>query len=58
MGFAAEEEVTSAIERMSGTQLGENRLVVEKAAQKDRGGTPRRDQDAQFQRRDFQHSTG
>ncbi|KAM7432977.1 putative ATP-dependent RNA helicase ddx4 [Porites harrisoni] len=51
VGFAAEEEVNIAIEKMNGTVLGNDQLVVEKAMQRDRGGGPKRDQDSQFQRR-------
>ena len=59
VGFAAEEEVNIAIEKMNGTVLGNDQLVVEKAMQRDRGGGPKRDQDSQFQRRgNFQNFRG
>ncbi|XP_073227246.1 uncharacterized protein [Porites lutea] len=57
VGFAAEEEVNTAIDKMNGTMVGNDQLVVEKAMQRDRGG-PKRDQDSQFQRRgNFQNFT-
>lgn len=58
MRFASEEEVSNAIERMNGSMLGDNRLVVEKAVQKDREGTPHRNHETEYQRRDFQNTTG
>ena len=62
VGFAAEEEVNIAIEKMNGTMAGNDQLVVEKAMQRDRGGGgggPKRDQDSQFQRRgSFQNFRG
>lgn len=56
--YTSDEEVLSAIERLNGTQLGQSCLVVERAVQKDRARIPVRNQEQEYQRRDFQNVTG